>query len=191
MIKKDTKGKVVMFEDESIAAARSQASGTKDLKAVESVGGKVLTPEQAQAEYDAAIKAIDVAADETLKKLTMELGAEVAKLDLASQIDKRAAKERFKIVVNEADRVRRERVMLAEVAYKGRQEAIWAQYRENIEPINARLESGKAEIEAVRQTDKEAALTTHKARLAAISKAKISDAKVEAVAAESLPAAPS
>ena len=188
MIKKNTKGKIVEFEDESIALARNSAKAADGLKAVEPSGGKVLTAEQAQAEYDAAFKAVDGAADETLKKLTMELGSEVAKLDAASQVEKREAKERLKSAVDEAERVRREQVAQAEVAHRHAQEAIWAKYRKGVDPINARLEAGKAEIEAARQADKAAALAAHKERLAALSKAKVSDAKVEAVAAESLPA---
>jgi uncharacterized protein with gpF-like domain len=188
MIKKGSDGKVIEFEDDAAVAAMSASRGQKDLKRVEPTGGEVLTEEQAMAEYTAAIKAADAQAEADMKKLSDELGLQVAKLDEASKAEKHKSKVSLKAQIDEAERVRREMVSAAESMHQRALEAVWARYAVGMKPINEKLEVGKAVVEVARQAAKDAALTAHKERLAAISKSKVATAKVEAVAAESLPA---
>jgi hypothetical protein len=188
MIKRDADGKVVEFEDEAAVAAMSTPRGSKDVEAVMSPYDSVLTETQARAEYEASIRTADAAAVETLKALALELGAEVAKLDKIAQDEKKRAKEALRFSTAEAERVRREKVGLATRTHQSTLEAIWARYGSSVAPINARLAAGRAEITAAQQADKDAALVAYKGRLAAINESKLSDAKVEAVASESLPA---
>ena len=190
MIKKGSDGKVTEFEDEAAVAAMNAPRGSRDLKRVETLDGAVLTEEQAMAEYEAAIKEADAQAVADAKKLEAELGAEVAKLDASSKADKRKAKEQLKISIDEAERVRRANVEVAERIHQNTLEEIWSKYADSMMPINAKLEGGKTFVAAARQAAKDAALTAHKARLAAISKSKTTSAKVEAVEAESLPSVP-
>jgi len=188
MIKKGSDGKVIEFEDEAAVAAMHAPRGSKDLKPVVPTGDAILTEEQAMAAHAAAVKEADVQAETDLKKLTDELGVEVAKLDEVSKAEKRESKERLKIAIDEAERVRRETVMRAEQVQQSDLKDIWARYRTAMDPINKKLEAGKASIESARLEAQAAILTIHKERLASINKAKTAEAKVAAVAAESLPA---
>ena len=188
MIKRGTDGKVTEFEDEAAVAAMHVPSGSKDLKKVVPADGEVLTEEQAMARHVAESKAVDAQAESDVKHLVDELGAEVAKLDEVSKAAKRESKERLKIAIDEAERVRRQTVARAEQVHQSELEDLWARYRAAMDPINKKLEAGKASIEAARQEVQAALLSAHKERLVAISKAKTAEAKVAAVAAESLPA---
>ena len=187
MIKKNSQGKVVEFEDEAAVASMSgrgkDKKGSELATAVPVTGDSVLTEALALAEYEAAIKAADAEAEASMNAVVVELGAEVAKLDAASAIEKKKAKETLKTAVAEADSVRAASVLRAEQTHDLVRDAIIVGFREKMKPINIKLEDAKIAAETALLKAKASAVVKHKARLAAIAQAKSVDAKLAEVAA--------
>lgn len=188
MIKKNKQGKVVEFEDEVAVASMNKSYKPKSAKGVvEPAGESLMNDKQALAEYEAALKAIEIAAEATLKDFMLKLGGEVAQLDNQCRSEKTAAKAQLEGALAEAIVAYQQTVERIEKAHRPKLDAIRSVYRTTMATINAKAEAGKIEVQAAKKQDIDAALTVYEARLAAISEAEMSAAKLEAVSAESLP----
>jgi len=180
MIKKNKQGKVVEFEDET---SMSRVNGSpKSTPPTTSASEKLpITEAEAQAEFDATVKAAEEESATELKSITEALMTEISQVESQSSAAKARARQIRKQQFASAAQRKIDLEDVADKQWSAEMHKIWISYGQAMAPITHKMETAKAKATATVASVKADALEVFKHRMSDIRRAAETAAKLAVV----------
>lgn len=137
MIKKDSSGRVIEFEDESATASMRPGEKARPATTASPSVKMPTTERKIDALFDAEVKRITAEHAAKLRESVNTLGAAVAKVEQRKTEEKRKLEQLRKTALNELDRIRKEEGAKVEADHQASVGLVMSAYYDEMAPLNA------------------------------------------------------